>query len=268
MFLDHLAVEVARPTGSNLLYGETKTRQPASIVVCLDVSGEHSNASQRIEMRKRLLQQGCFPRAGRTDQVQAEDTIVAESFSERLGDAMVLIQHLGFKRQAFLHFQPPDIPNPVHPLRLAWFHCWHRRGKSSCNLQLQIRNGNCCKYGRQGSLLYPASGLTIPCHSQRRQNKMSVRQDRWPPSSRFLCLRASVQYRDATRSPCGLRRESIRQWIVRACSLTCCSLNRYAAVDRRPAYPPLAWFPAPFAWLRVQCEFPSPLQYPLLPSLL
>src|ERR1019366_5503829 len=96
MPLHHLRVEMAGAPGDNLLYGKAELCQSLRVVLGLQIASEHRDARTLVHAVQSLLQQQRLARSRRTDEVHAQDPLLAIALAQLLGENLVLIQDFLF----------------------------------------------------------------------------------------------------------------------------------------------------------------------------
>src|SRR5271165_2350137 len=92
MLAYHLGVEVAGAAGGDLLHGESKLCQTLSVVLGLQIAGQHSDSGALVHALEGALQQGSFSRARSADQIDAQQSELPVTLAQLFGQRLVLVE--------------------------------------------------------------------------------------------------------------------------------------------------------------------------------
>src|SRR6266568_4713942 len=153
VLLDHLRIQMARASGDDLLYRETRLRQPVRIVFRLQISGQQHHALALVPALQRALQQGGLARSRRTDDVDHKNLVLAEFLTQLGGKLLIFVQYFLFDRDlahsststnAIWSSSPAMVivaASPQSGQAVAQFsalnsalHCGHRWRRDTCSI--------------------------------------------------------------------------------------------------------------------------------------
>jgi hypothetical protein len=98
MARDHLGVKVTRAAGRDLLDWKAKPAQSIGIVLGLNVTRKDSGAFASGKRFQSTFQEAGFSGSGRTDQVQAQNSVITKVFPQISRKPIVFAQNLLLKR--------------------------------------------------------------------------------------------------------------------------------------------------------------------------
>src|SRR6185369_10306580 len=96
MLLDHAGVQVTRSACNDLTHRKTESRQAGCVILGLQVASQQRDLRVFRQALQRALQQRCLTRARRADDVEAENSMLAELRAQPLRNDLVFVQHLLF----------------------------------------------------------------------------------------------------------------------------------------------------------------------------
>src|SRR5208337_1626094 len=121
MTLDHASVQVASPAGRDLLDRKMKSLQPVGIVFRLNIARQHGHTVLPRQGFESALQKTGLARAGRTDQVQAQNAVLLKPGPQLSRDAVIFTEDFLLQRYSLHILLPPDKPIPTRLHRCMWF---------------------------------------------------------------------------------------------------------------------------------------------------
>ena len=86
--------------GGDLPDRKAELGQPPGVVLGLQIAGKHSDPFALVHPLERPFQQRSLARSRRTDEVHAENSVLAIALAQLLGQYLVLVQDLLFDRDA------------------------------------------------------------------------------------------------------------------------------------------------------------------------
>src|SRR5579883_2314341 len=199
--LNHARIEVAGAAGGDLFHGEPEALETGRVIFRLDVAGEHGHSRLARQGRQGAFQKSGLARARRTNQVDAQDTVLAKTLAQARGEPFVFTQDFLFQEHSVHSGPPPRRTVRVRLRRCKWCRdcgSWDS-GSHGWSPQKLRRSSN--SDGGADTTQSPVAGPRVRCRESGPQSRSATIRHRPPPTRRSARRLSGRGSRDSAAFP-------------------------------------------------------------------